>query len=70
MGLDQRLLDILACPQDKKTLWYFEDEAILYNPRIKCVYSVIDGIPVLLVDEATTVDEVEHMRLTAKHGSD
>tara|TARA_B100001079_G_scaffold209308_1_gene183309 strand:+ start:238 stop:450 length:213 start_codon:yes stop_codon:yes gene_type:complete len=66
MGLDQRLLDILACPEDKGPLWYFEDEAILYNPRLKHVFAINEGIPVLLVDEAKQVSEEEHRRLSSK----
>ena len=35
MALDPQLLEILACPEDKGPLLYFEDESILYNPRLK-----------------------------------
>ncbi len=66
MALDPRLLDILACPEDKGPLLYFEDEQALYNPRLKRRYSVRDGIPVMLIDEAETVDGAEHDRLVAK----
>lgn len=66
MALDQRLLDILACPQDKGPLYYLADEAALYNPRLKLRYDVRDNIPVMLIDEATTVDQTEHDRLMAK----
>ena len=34
MALDTKLLEILACPEDKGPLLYFEDEAALYNPRL------------------------------------
>ena len=53
MALDQRLLDILACPQDKGPLYYLADEAALYNPRLHLRYEVRDDIPVMLIDEAT-----------------
>jgi uncharacterized protein YbaR (Trm112 family) len=66
MKLDQQLLDILACPQDKGPLYYFADEDALYNPRLKRRYSVRDGIPVMLIEEAETVNDVEHDRLMAK----
>ena len=46
------LLDVLACPVDKGPLLWFEDEDILYNPRLKKSYRVEDGVPVMLVDEA------------------
>jgi uncharacterized protein YbaR (Trm112 family) len=66
MALDPQLLDILACPEDKGPLLYFQDEDALYNPRLKRRYDIRDDIPVMLVDEATTVDEAEHQRLLAK----
>ena len=66
MALDPQLLDILACPEDKGPLLYFEDESCLYNPRLHRRYEVRDDIPVMLVDEATGVDDGEHDRLLAK----
>jgi uncharacterized protein len=66
MALDALLLEVLACPEDKGPLLYFADENLLYNPRLRRSYAVRDDIPVMLVDEATTVDEAEHARLVAK----
>jgi uncharacterized protein YbaR (Trm112 family) len=66
MALDPQLLEILACPEDKGPLLYFADEDTLYNPRLHRRYVVRDGIPVMLVDEAETVDDTEHARLLAK----
>ena len=66
MALDTQLLEILACPEDKGPLLYFEDEDSLYNPRLKRRYRVQDGIPIMLVDEAEAVDDAEHERLLAK----
>ena len=57
MSLDPLLLDVLACPVDKGPLLWFEDEDVLYNPRLQKSYAVVDGVPVLLVDEAVTVGE-------------
>ena len=66
MALDPQLLDILACPEDKGPLLYFEGEDALYNPRLKRRYAIRDDIPIMLIDEAETVDEAEHDRLLAK----
>ncbi|MCU1428878.1 MAG: hypothetical protein JWL83_2878 [Actinomycetia bacterium] len=66
MALDTKLLEILACPEDKGPLLYFEDESTLYNPRLKRRYRVQDDIPIMLIDEAENVDEAEHQRLTEK----
>ncbi len=65
MSLDASLLAILACPEDKGPLYYVESEAVLFNPRLRRTYAVRDGIPVMLVDEANTLDESEQARLEA-----
>ena len=67
MSLDQRLLEVLACPEDKGPLWYFEDEEILYNPRLRRVFVIDNGIPVLLIDESKQVSDDEHKRLASKN---
>ena len=51
MTLDPLLLEVLACPEDKGPLMYFADE---------------ERLPVMLIDEATTVEDAEHDRLMAK----
>jgi uncharacterized protein len=66
MALDPQLLEILACPDDKGPLLYFEDEEALYNPRLKRRYAIRDDIPIMLIDEAETVSDAEHERLLAK----
>lgn len=63
MSLDPALLAILACPEDKGPLYYLADEAVLFNPRLHRTYSVRDDIPVMLVEEATTLDDAEQARL-------
>ena len=64
--LNPQLLSILACPQDKGPLYFIADEDALYNPRLHRRYDVRDGIPVMLIDEATTLDDAEHQRIMAK----
>jgi uncharacterized protein len=66
MALDPGLLSILACPEDKGPLYYLEDEDLLYNPRLRRVYEIRDGIPVMLVEEARTVDDAEHARIQGR----
>ncbi len=70
MALDPKLLEILACPEDKGPLWYFADEESLYNPRLHRRYVVRDDIPIMLIDEAETVSDAEHDRLVAKAEAD
>jgi len=69
MALDQLLIDYLVCPVDKQSLWYFDDESILYNPRTKTIYDVNEGIPVLLPNEGRAADDKEAARLAAKESS-
>ena len=66
MALDPALLSILACPEDKGPLYYLEDEDVLFNPRLQRVYEIRDGIPVMLIDEARTVDDAEQARLQGR----
>lgn len=66
MPLDPLLIEVLACPIDKGPLLWFEDEDLLYNPRLHKSYAVRDGIPVLLVDEGSDADDAEHERLMAR----
>ncbi len=70
MALDKQLLEILACPEDKGPLLYFEDEDSLYNPRLRRRYAIRDDIPIMLIDEAETVDASEHQRLLEKASSE
>ena len=62
-ALDAKLLEILVCPADRGPLLLVAD--VLYNPRLRKAYRIDNGIPVLLVDEATDVTDDEHERLIA-----
>jgi uncharacterized protein len=69
--LDDSLLSILVCPQDRGPLVLTDggadgDGQVLYNPRLHRAYRIEDGIPVLLIDEARDVDDDEHARLMAR----
>ena len=66
MALDPVLLEILACPEDKGPLYYVEDEALLVNPRLHRAYEIRDDIPVMLIDEARTLDDEELARLQSR----
>lgn len=53
MSLDPKLLEVLACPKDKGPLTYIRDREVLVNERLGLAYRIDDGIPVMLIDEAT-----------------
>ena len=63
MALEDALLDILVCPIDKRGLLYFAGDAVLYNPRLRRLYRIEDGIPLMLASQAVPVPEEEHRRL-------
>ncbi len=65
MVLEHVLLEILVCPIDKRGLYYFTDEAVLYNPRLRRLYRIENGIPLMLPGQAVPVSEDEHRRLMA-----
>jgi uncharacterized protein YbaR (Trm112 family) len=50
--LDQKLLDILACPKCKGDLQYLAEDKELRCPSCRLIYQVKDDIPVMLIDEA------------------
>lgn len=68
--LDNKLLSILVCPEDRGPLLLIGDDEFLYNPRLRRAYRIEDGIPVLLVDEAVAIDDdAEHERLLSRSTS-
>ncbi|MFF7444608.1 MULTISPECIES: Trm112 family protein [unclassified Streptomyces] len=66
MKADDPLLRILACPLDKGPLHLVvpDDPAapdeVLYNPRLRRRYPVVDGIPQLLPSSGEQVSDDEH----------
>ena len=70
MRVSERLLEILACPEDKGPLFYFANDDFLYNPRLQRKYLVRDGIPVMLISESVTVDAAEHASLESRIASE
>jgi uncharacterized protein YbaR (Trm112 family) len=53
MTLPQELLTILVCPKCKGELDFKQDEPSLVCPSCKLRYPVRDGIPIMLIAEAT-----------------
>lgn len=54
MSLSQELLEILVCPKCKGELEYkTEPTEVLICGACRLQYAVEDGIPIMLIDEAT-----------------
>jgi uncharacterized protein YbaR (Trm112 family) len=63
MALHKELLDILACPESKQPLVYFEPEGFLFCPASRLKYKIVDDIPIMLIDEAERLDEAQAAEL-------
>jgi uncharacterized protein len=59
VDVDPKLLEILVCPLTKSTLFYDRERQELISKKAGLAYPVRDGIPVMLPDEARTLDESE-----------
>ena len=53
--MDDKLLDILACPLCKGPLVYQRAAAVLVCRADRLAFPIQDGIPVMLEDEARTL---------------
>ena len=55
-GVDPKLLEILVCPLTKGPLSYDADAQELISEQAHLAYPIRDGIPIMLVDEARSID--------------
>lgn len=55
--VDPRLLEILVCPLTKAPLRYDAERQELISDKARLAYPIRDGIPIMLVDEARTLDD-------------
>jgi uncharacterized protein YbaR (Trm112 family) len=58
-SVDPRLLEILVCPLTKETLRYDAERQELISEKARLAYPIRDGIPIMLVEEARSLDEDE-----------
>ena len=57
--MDPKLLELLVCPVTKGPLTYDRERQELVSRSARLAYSVRDGIPVLLENEARTLTDEE-----------
>ncbi len=55
--VDPKLLEILVCPLTKGPLRYDAQAQELISEQAGLAYPIRDGIPIMLVDEARTLDD-------------
>ncbi|PYG02378.1 hypothetical protein D893_01750 [Thioalkalivibrio sp. ALE21] len=60
--MDNRLLDILVCPETKGPLKYDRENQELISVQAGLAYPIRDEIPVMLVDEARPMSDEEKER--------
>lgn len=56
-AIDPKLLEILVCPLTKSPLRYDSQAQELISDQAKLAYPIRDGIPIMLVDEARSLDD-------------
>ena len=62
-GLDKELLDILVCPKSKAPLVEVGDWLYSTDPGTRLRYPVRNGIPIMLIEEAETVEQEEFEKI-------
>jgi hypothetical protein len=55
--IDPRLLEILVCPRTKTTLEYDAQRQELISRAARLAYPIRDGIPIMLPEEARTLED-------------
>lgn len=55
--VDPKLLEILVCPVTKTTLRYDRDRQELISDKARLAFPIRDGIPIMLTDEARSLDD-------------
>ena len=55
-AIDPKLLEILVCPLTKGRLDYDRERQELISREAKLAYPIRDGIPIMLPEEARTLD--------------
>jgi len=55
-GVDPRLLEILVCPVSRGPLEYDASRDELVSKKARLAYPIRDGIPIMLEDEARSID--------------
>jgi len=55
--VDPKLLELLVCPLTKTTLRYDRERNELVSEQARLAYPIRDGIPIMLVDEARSLDD-------------
>jgi len=59
MALSEELLNILACPKCKGDIYINDTNDGLICDNCKLLYEIRDDIPIMLIDEAKSIDSLK-----------
>jgi hypothetical protein len=59
MELSEELLNILACPKCKGDIYINDTNDGLICDNCKLLYEIRDDIPIMLIDEAKSIDSLK-----------
>ncbi|MCW0182529.1 Trm112 family protein [Zavarzinia sp.] len=55
--VDPKLLEILVCPASRQPLRYDREKGELISDAARLAYPIRDGIPIMLIEEARSLDD-------------
>lgn len=67
MPIDEKLLEILVCPETKAPLVLDGETLVSTDKETRRRYRIEDNIPVMLIDESEVLPEKEWQQIMQKH---
>ena len=55
--MDQRLIDMLACPVSRAPVYFCEARQLIVCPTSKLAYPIKDGIPAMLPEDTIKLED-------------
>jgi len=55
--MDQRLIDMLACPVSRAPVYFSEVRQLIVCPTSKLAYPIRDGIPAMLPEDGIKLED-------------
>lgn len=68
MPIDEKLLEILCCPETHAPLVLDGDWLVSTDAKTRRRYPIVDEIPHMLIDEAETLEEAAWREVMKRHG--
>jgi uncharacterized protein YbaR (Trm112 family) len=68
LPIDADLFDLLVCPESRRPLKWVGERLVSTDPVTRRAYRIVDGIPVMLIEESAVLAEPEWRALMAQPG--